>query len=106
MKGVIALAIVAATAACTTNPDFADSLARESAKSVVSGIIATRFPGLQVAPVTDCVIDNATSSEIILIARAALTGPDAETTSTVVSIAGRPETIRCIAQAGPSVLDR
>ncbi|MFQ6551493.1 succinate dehydrogenase [Aestuariibius insulae] len=104
MRPLLFMAAVSLTAACTTNPDFADSLARESAKSVVSGIIATRFPGLQVAPVTDCVIDNATSSEIILIARGALTGPTAETTSTVVEIAGRPDTIRCIAQTGPSVL--
>ncbi|MFQ6547373.1 succinate dehydrogenase [Aestuariibius sp. 2305UL40-4] len=86
--------------ACTSTPDTADTLAREAAKSVVSGVVATRFPGLDVAPVTDCIIDNASSSEILTIARAALTGPDARTTETIVAIAQRPETVRCIAQNG------
>ncbi len=98
------LALPILLAACTATPDTTDAIAREAAKSVVSGIVATRFPGVNVAPVTDCVIDNATTSEIITIARGALTGPDAQTTDTVVAILQRPETIRCIAQQGPSVL--
>lgn len=72
-----------------------DMLARDVAKGVVNGVVQSRFPGVDAAPYTDCIIENATSAEIIEIGQAALTGATPATTDLVVTIAGRPETVRC-----------
>jgi hypothetical protein len=72
-----------------------DVLARDAAKSVVNGVVQTRFPGVNAAPYTDCIIDNATGSEILKIAEAALVGTSQATTNLVVQIAQRPETVQC-----------
>ena len=57
--------LLALLAACT--PESQDAVARESAKSVVNPILAERFPGLPVSLATDCVIDNATTQEIVTL---------------------------------------
>lgn len=72
-----------------------DTLAREAAKGVVNNVVQTRFPGVNAAPVTDCIIDNASASEILQIATGAAMGATPETTNLVLEIAQRPETIRC-----------
>ena len=72
-----------------------DVLARDAAKGVVNGVVQSRFPGVNAAPYTDCIIDNASGSEIFTIAEAALTGTTQATTNLVVDIAGRPETVQC-----------
>jgi predicted ThiF/HesA family dinucleotide-utilizing enzyme len=72
-----------------------DLLARDAAKGVVNNVVQTRFPGVNAAPFTDCIIDNASSSEIVEIAQAAVVGTTTATTNLVVEIASRPDTIRC-----------
>ncbi|WP_234416965.1 succinate dehydrogenase [Loktanella sp. Alg231-35] len=72
-----------------------DVLARDAAKGVVNNVVQTRFPGVNAAPYTDCIIDNATGSEIVTIAEAAVLGVTSNTTNLVVEIAGRPDTVRC-----------
>jgi hypothetical protein len=72
-----------------------DMLARDAAKGVVNSVVQTRFPGVNAAPYTDCIIDNATGSEIVEIAEAAVLGTTQATTDLVVGIAGRPDTVRC-----------
>jgi len=72
-----------------------DMLARDAAKNVVNSAVQTRFPGIDARPLTDCIIDNASSSEIIQIAESALVGTSQATTNLIVDIAERPETVRC-----------
>lgn len=72
-----------------------DMLARDAAKGVVNSVVQTRFPGVNAAPYTDCIIDNASTGEIVRIAEAALVGTTPATTDLVVDIAGRPDTVRC-----------
>jgi len=72
-----------------------DVLARDVAKGVVNSVVQTRFPGVNAAPYTDCIIDNATGPEIVQIAEAAVLGTSQATTDLVVGIAGRPDTVRC-----------
>jgi hypothetical protein len=72
-----------------------DVLARDVAKGVVNGVVQSRFPGVNAAPYTDCIIDNATGPEIVTIAEAAVLGTSQATTALVVDIAGRPDTVRC-----------
>ncbi|WP_417729258.1 succinate dehydrogenase [Roseovarius sp.] len=102
----IALACVTflALGACEATNQVADTLARERAKSVVNTVVAQRFPGLNAAPITDCVIDAASAGEIIQIAGASVTGVTPETTQQVITIAQRPEAVQCIAQNSLTLL--
>ena len=77
-----------------------DDVAREAAKSAVRPVIADRFPGVPLEPSVDCIIDNATSREILSLAADAVTGPTASTVEIVSRIASRPETITCLATEG------
>lgn len=70
---------------------------RGMAKGVVNQVMRERFPGVDAAPYTDCIIDSASTGEIITIARAASTGLTPETAALVLDIARRPEALRCMA---------
>ena len=85
-------------AGCT--PAIQDTIARETAKTVVNPIIAARFPGVPVTPITDCVIDNATAGEIITLADGAVNGVTAETERTTIEILNRRSTIECMGTSG------
>lgn len=98
------LAMATALSACAYATETADALARQQAKSVVNGVIADTLPGVNAAPVTDCIIDNATAGEILTIAGDALAGPTPATTRLVVEIAQRPDTVNCIAANGLGLL--
>ncbi len=87
--------ICVALAGCEGGNQAADQVARETAKTVVNGIVANRFPGVNAAPLTDCIIDNAEIAEVYTIAEAAVLGPTTETTSLIIDIARRPETLQC-----------
>ncbi len=90
--------LLASLAACA--PSGADQLARDAAKSVIGRTVATRYPGVPVQPAVDCLIDNATAGEVRGLASDTLTGPTAATTETILGIARRPETLRCLAAQG------
>lgn len=85
-------------AGCDVAQEAADDLARDRAKSVVNGVVAQQMPGVNVAPATDCVIENASAGEILKIAQASVTGVTQSTTTLVVEIAKRPETLKCFLQ--------
>ena len=89
---------------CAAANGTADALARDRAKGVVNGVVETRFPGVNAAPVTDCIIDQASASEIISIAGASVTGVTQSTVEQVVEIARRPEAVQCIAQNSLTLL--
>jgi hypothetical protein len=72
-----------------------DILTRDVAKGVVNSAVKARFPGVDARPLTDCIIDNASSGEIVQIAEGALVGTNQATTNLIVKIAERPETVRC-----------
>lgn len=94
---IVAAAAITLFAACTEVSDEADRVARETAKGVVNGVLENRFPGTNTALLTDCVIDNASISEVYRIAEAAVVGASPETASLIIEIATRPETINCAA---------
>jgi len=97
-----ALTFALLLAACT--PAQQDDLTRDAAKRAVRPVLAERFPGIPLEPATDCIIDNATSRELLSLAADAVTGPTANTVEIVGDIASRPETIRCLAEEGLPVL--
>lgn len=89
-------------AGCT--PAAQDALAQDAAKRAVRPVLAERFPGVPLEPATDCVIENATASEILSLAAESVTGPTASTVEIVLNITTRPDTIRCLAEEGLPVL--
>ena len=70
-----------------------DTAARDSARVVVNREMAKRLPGANVAPYTDCVLQNASPAELAAISGAADAG------GTVAGIVARPATSQCIAGA-------
>ena len=103
IKTTLLVATVAALSACDTA--IGTEVSRNAAKSVVNDVIEDKAPGVNVEPVTDCIIDNASGSEIVDIASAAVTGVTEQTVDLVLEIATRTDTIEClITNAGPLVL--
>lgn len=86
--------------ACSAGQDLADNLARDKARSVVIPIVEKRIPAAPAAPIAECVIDNASVQEILLLAKASVVGASIETTDTVITILKRPDTLKCIAVDG------
>ncbi|MGX9356585.1 succinate dehydrogenase [Roseobacteraceae bacterium S113] len=83
---------------CSTATQVADTLVRDQAKAAVNGVVSSQFPTVDVSPVTDCIIDGASSAEILTIATNAASERTSENVSLVLDIAQRPAVTECIAQ--------
>ena len=92
-RTLIALLLLAACA-----PGTQDELARGAARAAIQPVLAERFPGVPVQAAADCVIDTATSQEILTLAADAVTGPTASTAEIVTRILSRPATQTCLAR--------
>lgn len=86
----------------TPTPTILDAASRQIARNVVNTEMQKRLPGVNVAPYTDCVINNATTAELIDIAQMTRAGV-AGTADSVASIVSRPATTQCIAAAARPV---
>lgn len=98
MMRALAIFGLATLTACAAANDAADAVARNQAKNVVNGYVADRYPGLNAAPITDCIIDAASAREILQVSSGAVTGVDAALAEQIGQIARRPESLECIAQ--------
>lgn len=98
----LAAALLAGCAAVPTQ----DQLARETARNVIRPILADRFPGVPLEPLTDCVIDNASAAELFGLAQTGLTGLTPDAFTTILAIAQRPGTLQCLASDGVAGLTR
>ena len=95
-----ALPLLVMLSACASLDTAADTATRNSAKTAINAVLDARLPGVNAAPITDCVIDNATRGEILVFASAAVTGVTQSTVSSVVEITRRTPTLLCITKAG------
>ena len=97
---MVAIAVLLSGCAATQ-----DAYARAAAREAVAQVVETRFPGVPVVPVTDCVIDNASGTEIVRVASDAADGrPGAETFEVVADVVSRPRTIECLSYEALPVL--
>ena len=87
-----------ALSGCVTDNVVQDT-SRAAAKRVVTPIVNDKFPGRNAEAYSDCVIDNATTSEIFSLAKAAVTGVNQDTVTTVVQIGTRGDTLKCFVKA-------
>ncbi len=92
MVGVAALTV----GGCAQVQQVADDVARNQAKQVINSQAATVLPGVDLRFATDCIIDNASSQEILKLAGASVTGPNAATGELITEIGTRPQTLQCI----------
>lgn len=91
---------IALLASCATIDQVADDAARQSAKDVVNVVVQEKFPGKNIEPISDCVINHATRSELLTLAGTAVTGLQSNTASMIYDIAARPKAVLCIAKTG------
>ena len=77
-----------------------EDLTRDAAKRAVEPVVADRFPNLPVEPAAECIIEHASSDELLALAGDALTGPTASTIEITGNIAVRPGTLACFASNG------
>ncbi|ARO13496.1 succinate dehydrogenase flavoprotein subunit [Ketogulonicigenium robustum] len=96
MRALAVLCGVVALSGCISESAVTDT-SRALAKQAVDSAIAGRVPAALVTPVTDCVIDNATPSELASLAAGAFTGvASTQAGQTVMTIAGRQATQSCV----------
>ncbi|WP_170162719.1 succinate dehydrogenase [Pacificibacter maritimus] len=101
------MGILAATAllsGCLAPEMAVEQTVRSTAKGVINSVISQKLPGVNAEPYVECIVDQASTDELVTLARAAVTGVDNSTVSIVTSIASQPETISCIAQNGLGVM--
>lgn len=79
-------------------PTVLDAVSREVARNAINAEISKRYPGINVAPYTNCVVNNASSDELIGIAQAAR-GNSVDLSQRITTIVTRPTTTQCIASA-------
>ena len=90
-----------AVAAVGPAAGVATQATRAAAKATVTKVASERFPGVPVTPISDCVIDNASVTEILTMARAAAAAtPSPQAVDTIVGVIGRPDTIQCLRDEG------
>ncbi len=99
MRAVAALIGLALLAGCGED-GLADQIARDQARNAVNPVLAKRFPGVPLEPASNCVINNASASEIIQLAKAGATTVAQTDVELIVQIATRPETIECLLEDG------
>lgn len=92
---------VPAAPAAAPAPTVLDAASRQVARNTINGEMQRRLPGVNVTPYTDCVVNNATTAELIDIAQAANAG-NRGTADSVAAIVSRPATTQCIAAAARS----
>lgn len=93
MKPTLPIIAAALTlSACSVAETMAVDTGREAAKAVVGPIVADTVPGPAGVVLTNCIIDNATGQELVVLAAQGAT-PDNITL--VSNILARPETVAC-----------
>lgn len=104
MRTFLVIAGLATLTGCGVVSESTDDLARQQARSAVNQVVVNRFPGANVRPATNCIIDGATAGEILTLAGTSVTGVTQNTINLVIDIAARPETASCLAQNSLSQL--
>lgn len=89
------------TAPPVTAPTGLDGASRAIARTTINAELKKRYPSLNTAPLTDCIMANATTAELVDIAQMTNAGVSGAADS-VASIVSRPATTQCIASAARS----
>ena len=97
--------VLLALAACSPQ-QAADAVMRRTAETVVTPVLDDYMTGPQAMAATPCVLDAATSDELVLLSRDVAVMPGTSTVQTVLTIAARPAAQSCLAATGTPPLPR
>jgi hypothetical protein len=99
MRKLVLTAFCLALGACVSGGDIVQDTTRSLARTAVNAAAGKYVPGVNVTPYTDCVINNASTGELLQLAQAAGAGAAQEIATaaypTVKTIAGRSDTAKC-----------
>ncbi|MBP6737811.1 MAG: hypothetical protein KA139_10275 [Rhodobacteraceae bacterium] len=103
MRAAAALALLVLLPACVAGEAVIQETTRGLARNAVDAAAGRYLPGGPVKPFTDCIVNNATTDELLKLAGAAGAG-DAQAAATrawpvVQGVAARPDTRMCLVQA-------
>ncbi len=100
MRIAAAIALCLLLGACVAGDAVMQDATRGLARSAVDQAAARYVPGVDVSPYTDCVINNATTGELVQLAQAA-TAQDvaAQAWPVVRTVAQRPAATQCFVSA-------
>jgi hypothetical protein len=104
MRAQLKIAGLVVLTGCGVISEATDDLARQQARAAVNQVVTNRFPGANVRPATNCIINGAAAGEILTLAGTSVTGVTQNTNNLVIDIASRPETASCLAQNSLSQL--
>ncbi|MBU2958541.1 hypothetical protein KO490_12825 [Paracoccus sp. C2R09] len=90
----------APTTTAPTTPTQLDEASRQLARNAVNTEMQSRLAGSDTTPYTNCVMQNATTAELIDIAQMSSAG--SSTADSVAAIVSRPATTQCIASVARS----
>jgi hypothetical protein len=99
MRTLLIIGALALTG-CDVAQAVVDDTVRNQAEQTIVTVVEKQFPNVNAQPVANCVVDNASTSEILSVAGDSVTGVDQGTIKTVLDILKRTETISCIAKNG------
>lgn len=92
-----------ALSGCVAGEAVMQETTRSLARSAVDAAAARYVPGVDVSPYTDCVINNASTSELVQLAQAAGAGAAQDVAArawpVVRTVASRPEATQCLVSA-------
>lgn len=102
MRAAAALVLLVLLPACVAGEAVMQETTRGLARSAVDAAAGRYLPGVPVKPYTDCIVNNATTDELLKLAGAAGAG-DAQAATrawlVVQGVAARPDTRMCLVQA-------
>jgi len=104
MRGLVLAAFsVLALSACVAGEAVMQETTRSLARSAVDAAATRYVPGVDVSPYTDCVINNASTDELLQLAQAAGAGAAQDVATrawpVVRTVASRPEATQCLVSA-------
>ncbi|MEZ5797939.1 MAG: hypothetical protein R3D63_10945 [Paracoccaceae bacterium] len=98
-----ALLAVLALSGCVAGEAVMQETTRSLARGAVDAAAGRYLPGVDVSPYTDCVINNASTDELLALARAAGAGAAQDVATqawpVVRTVASRPEATQCLVQS-------
>lgn len=98
MQRLLALALLVSLPACVAGGDIMQESSRALARSAVQSAAQQYVPGIDVSPFSDCVINNADTSELLQLARSASQGAQGVSTAwpVVQTVVQRPAASQCL----------
>ncbi len=97
--GLLAVGFLGLLSACGSGQQDAEAL-KAAAKPATFRIAAQEFPQAPAVPIADCVVENASEAELVILAQAQLQGIRGVDANLVRTIVTRPETQACLQAAG------